>query len=88
MNAKQQLLTRIHNHSAIIGIIGLGYVGLPLSLRFAEAGFKVIGFDIDSAKTEQLNAGQSYIRHFRNEQINAAIEDGFEATTDYTRANL
>ena len=59
MNTKQTLITKLQNKTAIIGIIGLGYVGLPLSLRFAEAGYKVIGFDIDPDKAEQLNNGKS-----------------------------
>ena len=66
MTTKQTLTNRLQDKTAIIGIIGLGYVGLPLSLRFAEAGFKVIGFDIDPDKTEQLNHGQSYILHFED----------------------
>ena len=83
---KKQLLEKFKDSSAIIGIIGLGYVGLPLSLRFAEAGFKVIGFDIDEKKTDQLNRGECYIRHFANEQIRQALQAGFEATTDLSRA--
>ncbi|WP_312854388.1 NAD(P)-binding domain-containing protein [Paludibacterium denitrificans] len=53
---KQQLLNRIADKSAVIGIVGLGYVGLPLMLRFAEVGYKVLGFDIDPSKVEALNA--------------------------------
>jgi len=73
--------------NTVIGVIGLGYVGLPLSLRFAEAGYKVIGFDIDQSKAEQLNSGQSYIRHFGDEKIRAANAAGFEASTDFSRTS-
>ena len=60
---KQDLIGRIENRSAKIGIVGLGYVGLPLMLRFSEAGFNVLGFDIDVEKVNALNSGQSYIEH-------------------------
>ena len=80
------LKQRIDDRTAVIGIVGLGYVGLPVSLRFAEAGFKVIGFDIDPNKVEKLNNGQSYIGHFSNEQIKVARDRGFEATDDFARA--
>jgi len=54
MTTQQTLITKLQNKSATIGIIGLGYVGLPLSLRFSEAGYKVIGFDIDPGKADQI----------------------------------
>ena len=85
MNTSQTLIAKLQNNTAIIGIIGLGYVGLPLSLRYAEANYKVIGFDIDPEKTKQLNNGQSYIKHFGDELVQAANKAGFEATTDFTR---
>lgn len=87
MTAKQQLITRLKNKTASIGIIGLGYVGLPLSLRYAEAGYQVIGFDIDADKTAQLNRGGSYIRHLGDQKIQAAIDAGFEASTDFRRTS-
>jgi UDP-N-acetyl-D-glucosamine dehydrogenase len=69
-----------------IGIVGCGYVGLPLALRFAETGHRVLGFDTDPAKVEKLNAGQSYIRHIPAEQIAALHQrKHFEATTDFSR---
>ena len=58
MTPKRQLLGRIQDRSAVIGIYGLGYVGLPLALRFAEVGYKVLGFDIDPAKVEALGQGR------------------------------
>ena len=61
--------------TAIIGIVGLGYVGLPLALRFAETGFHVIGFDIDSDKIKALDAGRSYTKHIPSERIERAITE-------------
>ena len=83
---KQQMLNRITDKSAVIGIVGLGYVGLPLMLRFAEVGYKVLGFDIDTKKVDALMAGRSYIEHISAESIAEARTLGFEATTDFSRA--
>jgi len=82
----EQLTSRLRDRTAVIGIVGLGYVGLPLTLRYAEAGFRVLGIDIDGAKVERLNRGESYIKHIDGAAIAAAREHGFEATTDFTRA--
>ncbi len=82
-----QLLTKLKNKEAIIGIVGLGYVGLPLMLRYCEVGYKVIGFDIDRSKVDALMRRQSYIEHISAEAIGAAVEAGFEATTDFSRAS-
>lgn len=72
--------------SLTIGITGLGYVGLPLALRFAESGAKVLGFDIDPQKIEVIGAGQSYIKHIEAGRIGAAVKAGsFAATTDFSR---
>ena len=69
-----------------IAIIGLGYVGLPLGLHFAQAGAEVLGFDIDADKVRQLNAGQSYILHIKAERIAAMVQAGrFSATDDFQR---
>jgi UDP-N-acetyl-D-glucosamine dehydrogenase len=69
-----------------IGIVGLGYVGLPLALQFAKSGCRVLGFDIDARKTVKLNAGRSYILHIPAKQIAAAVGKGkFSATTDFRR---
>ncbi len=67
-----ELLDRIEARKARIGIIGQGYVGLPLSLLFAEHGFPVVGFDVDPAKVDALNAGRSYIAHIGSERVAAA----------------
>ncbi|MXR38086.1 nucleotide sugar dehydrogenase [Craterilacuibacter sinensis] len=84
---KQQFLSRIADKSAVIGIVGLGYVGLPLMLRFAEVGYKVIGYDIDQGKVDALMNGQSYIEHIPATSIQGALLDGFEATSDFVRAS-
>jgi UDP-N-acetyl-D-glucosamine dehydrogenase len=69
-----------------VGIIGCGYVGLPLALRFAEAGHRVVGFDTDPKKVETLNAGQSYIRHIPTTKIQQHVQSKhFAATTDFAR---
>jgi UDP-N-acetyl-D-glucosamine dehydrogenase len=83
---KTQLKDRIHNKTALIGIIGLGYVGLPLIRAFVKAGFKTLGFDVDPKKVEKLKAGESYIAHIPSEWIKKYIGDGsFEPTTDMNR---
>ncbi|MGH8706052.1 MAG: NAD(P)-binding domain-containing protein, partial [Burkholderiales bacterium] len=81
---KEALLRKLADRSATIGIVGLGYVGLPLALRFAEAGYAVIGFDIDPQKVAALNAGRSYIGHIPAESVAAARKRRFEATGDYS----
>jgi UDP-N-acetyl-D-glucosamine dehydrogenase len=83
---KRELLGRIESRRAVVGIVGLGYVGLPLLLRFCEVGYKVLGFDIDKAKVAALNQGRSYIEHVPAARIAAARKAGFEATADFARA--
>ncbi|MCX6150750.1 MAG: nucleotide sugar dehydrogenase [Ignavibacteriales bacterium] len=79
------LLEKINNTSAVIGIIGLGYVGLPLALEFVNKKFKVIGFDLDPKKPEILSKGKSYIKHISEERIKTAISSGFfSATTNFS----
>src|ERR1700758_1378463 len=69
-----------------VAIIGCGYVGLPLALRFAEAGHKVTGFDTDPKKVEMLNAGKSYIEHIQQTKIQQFVNSKhFNATTDFSR---
>lgn len=82
------LLEKIRTRQAVIGVFGLGYVGLPLVIRFAEAGFEVIGFDIDEAKIAAINDGRSYLNTVSNESIVAATQRGLSATSDYARAKL
>lgn len=80
------LLADIEARKATVGIIGLGYVGLPLVQVFCEAGYKVLGFDIDPEKVDMLAAGQSYIRHITEDSVQRLNESGrFGATTDFDR---
>ena len=80
------LLENIKNRSAVVGVMGLGYVGLPLIDAFHRAGFPAIGFDTDPKKVEQLNSGKSYIAHIPHETIGAWVESKkFEATVDFDR---
>lgn len=78
-------LARLAGNQARIGILGLGYVGIPLALRFHEVGLKVIGFDIDDERVETLNAGITPIQHIPSADIAAMVADGFEATKDFSR---
>jgi UDP-N-acetyl-D-glucosamine dehydrogenase len=72
--------------SSTIAIVGLGYVGLPLLLAYARAGYRVIGFDIDAGKTTSLLRGESYIKHIPSAQVAAALAGGnLDATTDFSR---
>ncbi|MBZ0133362.1 MAG: nucleotide sugar dehydrogenase [Rhodocyclaceae bacterium] len=79
-------LGKIENRSATIGIVGLGYVGLPLMLRYSEVGFRVLGIDIDGEKVARLNKGESYIEHISASAISEARSKGFEATADFSRS--
>lgn len=86
MNPREELLAKIASRSARVGIIGLGYVGLPLALVFEEAGFPVLGFDVDAKKPEALHRGESYIKHIGPERVAAAFARGrIAATTDFAR---
>src|SRR6266568_8390038 len=79
----QERLERLEARTAKIGVIGLGYVGLPLSLLLSEAGFKVTGFDIDAKKVTDLEAGRSYIFRIEETEIQTARKQGLKATTDF-----
>ena len=69
-----------------VGIIGLGYVGLPLCLQFAKSGANVVGFDLDSNKSEAINCGESYINHISDESVRIQLDCGrLEATTEFAR---
>ncbi|WP_417449446.1 nucleotide sugar dehydrogenase [Kordiimonas sp.] len=87
MNYKDTFCARITEKTAVIGIVGLGYVGLPLMLRYNSLGFKVIGIDIDADKVEKLNAGKSYIEHIDAASIADACKSGFVATSDFADAS-
>jgi UDP-N-acetyl-D-glucosamine dehydrogenase len=81
-----EIIKKIENKTATIGIIGLGYVGLPLGLEFAHKGFDVTGFDIDERKIPILNSGKSYIKHISEERIKKFVDSKkFKATSDFSR---
>lgn len=78
------LLERIQNKTAVVSVVGLGYVGLPLAVEFAEVGFTVIGLDLDERKVNRLNAGESYIPDIPTEQLAPLVKSGkLRATADY-----
>ena len=88
MTLQEELLQRIECKQSVIGVIGLGYVGLPLILCFAEKGFKSIGFDIDAKKAGALMRGESYIKHIPAERIQKAVQGGLlSAVTDFAHAS-
>ncbi len=81
-----RLLERIGNETAVIGVVGLGYVGLPLAIEFARAGFRVIGFDVSRRVVESLAAGHSHIQDVSSKDVETFVRAGkFSATTDPTR---
>lgn len=79
------VINKINNKEAIIGIVGLGYVGLPLMLRFAEVGFRVFGIDIDQHKVDKINQGDSYIQHIPASQVKS-LKHNLKATTQLSEA--
>ncbi len=82
----ERLLSSLRDRRALIGIIGLGYVGLPLALAFTESGYPVLGFDVDADKVDALGRGESYIKHLDGGRVAAMASSGrFAATTDFTR---
>ncbi len=85
MDQHQQLIQKFQDKSARVAVLGLGYVGLPLAVVFAESGFKVTGIDPIASKVEQLNQGKSYILDISDEQIRALVQSGhLSATTDFS----
>ena len=81
----QGIRQRIESREARIGIVGMGYVGLPLALLFSAERFAITGFDIDARKVDTLNQGGSYIVRIPGAEVQAAQKSGFQATTDYSR---
>lgn len=79
-------LKRAETADLQLGIVGLGYVGLPLALRCADAGFRVLGLDIDPDKIARIEAGESYIEHISDREIAQARQAGWQVTTDFSRA--
>ncbi len=86
---KNTLLSRINGRKSRVGVVGLGYVGLPLLIEFAKADFPIAGFDIDDAKIKALEAGETYIKHIDAEHIQSAVTNNDKAfvTTDFSRLN-
>jgi len=86
MGAGPSLVRKIEGKQAVVGIIGMGYVGLPLALAFDRAGFRVLGFDVDPAKVRKLNRGESYLKHIGAGRVAAMARRGkFQATEDFRR---
>lgn len=80
-----EVIEKFEKKTATIGIIGLGYVGLPLALRYSDIGYRVLGFDIHAGKVARLNAGETLIEHIPSSAVVAACASGFSATTDFGR---
>ncbi len=80
------LTDQLNSRRARIGVVGLGYVGLPLALRFSAVGYRVLGFDVDSAKVQALNVGRSYIEHISAGALVAARQQGFRASGEFCHA--
>lgn len=86
MNKKQQIVNKINSNQVIVGIIGLGYVGLPLAVNFAEAGIKVVGFEKNPQKADSINQGNNYIKDIADAVLSEVVKNGlFRATTDFSR---
>src|SRR5262245_34523592 len=84
MSEQKSLADRIRGRQAQVGVIGLGYVGLPLAVEFARAGLHVTGFDVDESKVAEINAGRSYIPDVPEDDLAAVVKAGrLKATTDF-----
>ncbi|MEG2929606.1 MAG: nucleotide sugar dehydrogenase [Oscillospiraceae bacterium] len=82
---KRKLLSKIKNKEIIVGVVGLGYVGLPLAVEKAKAGFKTLGFDVQQEKVDMVNAGHNYIGDVVNEDLEEIVKSGMlKATTDFS----
>ncbi len=81
-----KLLQKIQNRNLVVGIIGMGYVGLPLGLAFSSKKIKVLGFDLDHKKISALNNGKGYLKHIPTKKISAAVRTGYlKATSDFSK---
>lgn len=80
-----EFISRVEKKQTVVGIVGLGYVGIPLALSVARAELKTIGFDVLNARVEQLNSGRSPIKHITHDDIAGLLDSGFEASTDFSR---
>ena len=82
---KQELLKKIENKEIVVGVVGLGYVGLPLAVEKAKAGFKTIGFDVQKSKVDSVNAGHNYIGDVVDSDLEKLVQEGkLSATTDFS----
>jgi len=81
---KDKLINKLTSKKASIGIIGLGYVGLPLALAYSKEGYKVLGIDQDQEKVISINEGKSFIKHIESSDINKALEQGLKATNEFS----
>ncbi len=83
---KDVLLGRIRDRSARVGVVGMGYVGLPLAVEFAKAGFRVVGYDVSERVVSSIKAGRSHIQDVESAELAALVRAGkIEATTDQRR---
>jgi UDP-N-acetyl-D-glucosamine dehydrogenase len=86
VTTEQELLRKIEDREALVAVVGLGYVGLPVAVHFAEAGFEVLGFDVSSDVVEAVNAGRSHIEDVRSGRVERLVSDArLEATGDFDR---
>jgi len=86
MNIADKLVDKLKQKRAVIGIVGLGYVGLPLMLSYCKAGYQVVGFDVDVKKVRSLRGGESYIKHISDYDVQSAISQGLEITNELSAA--
>ena len=87
---KEELIRKIENRDAVVGIIGLGYVGLPLAREFLKKDFTILGFDLDESKIDKINSGISYIKHIGNDFLKKYVleKKKFSATADFSRVRI
>lgn len=84
LQLEQHFLQRLQDRTAVVGVVGLGYVGLPLALAFSEGGLRVLGFDTDANKIDALKSGRSYLQHLPSDAVSSARQSGrFHATNDF-----
>lgn len=88
MKYLKSLITKNNNKSSIIGVIGMGYVGMSISLTFVNAGFKVIGFDTDKKKIQKIKNKKSYISSISSDDINSMMSKGLEVTVNFSKISL
>ena len=85
MNSSQKLIKKIESRTAHLGVIGLGYVGLPLAVEFAQAGYRVTGIDVDEKRVNELKKGRSYVQDVATRDVRSLTKSGhLEATTDFS----